>query len=58
MQKSYGWQYPGLIQNKDNLEVVFLQDKLYYLEGYVYAPGSKKRDLMREIYSILWSFKI
>ena len=33
-------------------------DKLYYLEGYVYAPGSKKRDLMREIYSILWSFKI
>jgi len=33
-------------------------NRLYYLEGYVYAPGSKKRDLMREIYSILWSFKI
>ena len=33
-------------------------NRLYYIEGYVYAPGMKKRDLMREIYSILWSFKI
>jgi len=33
-------------------------NRLYYMEGYIYAPGSKKRDLMREIYSILWSFKI
>ncbi len=32
--------------------------RMYYLEGYVYAPGSKKRNLMQEISSILMTFEI
>ena len=32
--------------------------RMYYLEGYVYAPGSKKRNLMQEISSILMTFDI
>tara|TARA_B100001778_G_scaffold299422_1_gene274188 strand:+ start:2015 stop:3121 length:1107 start_codon:yes stop_codon:yes gene_type:complete len=32
--------------------------RVYYLEGYVYAPGSKKRNLMQEISSILMTFEI
>ena len=32
--------------------------RIYYVEGYIYAPGLKKRDLMQEIYSILWTFEI
>ena len=33
-------------------------NRIYYIEGYVYAPGRKKRDLMQEIASILWTFEI
>ena len=33
-------------------------NRIYYKEGYVYAPGRKKRDLMQEIASILWTFEI
>ena len=33
-------------------------ERVYYIEGYVYAPGLKKRDLMQEIFSILWTFEI
>ena len=32
--------------------------RVYYLEGYVYAPGSKKRNLMQEISSILMTFEL
>ena len=32
--------------------------RMYYMEGYVYAPGLKKRDLMQEISSILWTFDL
>ncbi|MGB3464063.1 MAG: DUF4837 family protein, partial [Cyclobacteriaceae bacterium] len=31
--------------------------KLYYLEGYVYAPGSDKKNFMREMDAILSTFK-
>ena len=34
------------------------RNRLYYLEGYVYAPGSKKRDLMQEISAILQTFEL
>jgi len=33
------------------------QKRIYYLEGYVYAPGENKRSLMQEIELILQSFK-
>ena len=32
--------------------------RAYYIEGYVFAPGQKKRDLMQEITSILNTFEI
>ncbi len=34
------------------------KNRLYYIEGYVYAPGTKKRDLMQEISAILWTFEL
>ena len=34
------------------------KERVYYIEGYVYAPGLKKRDLMQEIKSILWTFDL
>ncbi len=33
-------------------------DRIYYIEGYVYAPGSKKREFMQEISSILKTFEL
>jgi hypothetical protein len=30
---------------------------IYYIEGFAYAPGKDKRELMRELETILWSFK-
>ena len=31
--------------------------RLYYIEGFVYAPGEKKRNTLRELETILWTFK-
>ena len=31
---------------------------LYYLEGYVYAPGGKKKNLVREVEAIMSTFKL
>ncbi len=31
---------------------------IYYIEGFAYAPGRDKREFMRELEAILWSFKI
>jgi hypothetical protein len=33
------------------------QGLIYYIEGFVFAPGKDKREYMREIEAILWSFK-
>jgi hypothetical protein len=30
---------------------------LYYIEGFVYAPGKDKREMIRELETILWTFK-
>ena len=32
--------------------------KLYYVEGYVYAPGTKKKKLLREVEAIISTFKL
>lgn len=32
--------------------------KLYYIEGYVYSPGTKKKDLLREVEAILSTFRL
>ena len=31
--------------------------RLYYIEGFVYAPGQKKRNTLRELETILWTFE-
>ena len=33
------------------------QDRLYYIEGYVYSPGEKKRPSIRELEAILHTFR-
>ncbi len=33
------------------------QGLIYYIEGFAYAPGKDKREFMRELETILWSFK-
>ena len=35
-----------------------IKNRAYYIEGYVFAPGQKKRDLMYEINSILNTFEM
>ena len=55
------WKLSDISSGGPFLSYTFVDKKinrLYYIEGYVYAPGMKKRNLMREIYSILWSFKL
>lgn len=55
------WKLSDISGGGPFISYTFVDEKLnrlYYIEGYVYAPGKKKRDLMREIYSILWSFKL
>ncbi len=34
-----------------------VQGNLYYIEGFTYAPGKNKREIMRELEAVLWSFK-
>ncbi|GJM29518.1 MAG: DUF4837 domain-containing protein [Cyclobacteriaceae bacterium] len=31
--------------------------RLYYIEGFVFAPGKKKRNILRELETILWTFE-
>jgi len=31
--------------------------RLYYVEGFVYSPGKKKRNTLRELETILWTFQ-
>jgi hypothetical protein len=31
--------------------------RLYYVEGFVYSPGKKKRNTLRELETILWTFR-
>ncbi|WP_338235653.1 DUF4837 family protein [Persicobacter diffluens] len=33
------------------------QQKLFYLEGFAYRPGGNKRELIRELEAILWTFQ-
>jgi hypothetical protein len=33
------------------------QGLIYYIEGFAFAPGKDKREFMRELETILWSFK-
>ena len=32
-------------------------NRLYYIDGFVYSPGRPQREAVREIETILWTFK-
>jgi len=35
-----------------------VNNRLVYIEGFTYAPGRNKREIMRELEAILWTFKL
>lgn len=35
-----------------------VNNRLFYIEGFTYAPGRNKREIMRELEAILWTFKL
>lgn len=54
------WRLNEMVMGGPFLSYAFVdeaQNRLYYIEGFVYAPGEKKREAMREIEAILWSFR-
>lgn len=63
----YGVEQRGLWKISDNsaggpyVSYTFVDEDtqtLYYIEGYVYAPGGRKKRLVREVEAILSSFKL
>jgi hypothetical protein len=63
----YGVEQRGLWKISDNsaggpyVSYTFVDEEtqtLYYIEGYVYAPGGRKKKLVRETEAILSSFKL
>jgi len=64
---NYAYELRGLWKNSDIsaggpfVSYTLVDEKLerlYYIEGYVYHPSGDKRDWMREMDAILWSFGI
>ena len=54
------WKLSDISGGGPFLSYVFVdesQKRMYYLEGYIYAPSKDKREFMQEIESILASFK-
>lgn len=66
-KKKYAVESRGLWKLKNNsmggpfISYTFVDEKLnrvYYIEGFVYAPGLDKREYIREVEAILWTFEI
>ncbi len=64
--KKFAVEARGLWKNSDNsgggpfVSYTFVDEgnqKLYYIEGYVYSPGTKKKKMVREIEAILSTFR-
>ncbi|MDQ3534208.1 MAG: DUF4837 family protein [Bacteroidota bacterium] len=54
------WKLSNNTMGGPFLSYVFVDEelkRLYYIEGYVYSPGKDKRNFMKEIEAILWTFK-
>jgi hypothetical protein len=66
LRNKYTVEVRGVWKLKNNsmggpfLGYVFVDEslgRLYYVEGFVYAPGKKKRNIIRELETILWTFE-
>lgn len=54
------WKLTSLTSGGPFLGYLIVDEKknrLYYIEGFIFAPTSKKRDYIREVESILWTFE-
>ncbi len=55
------WRTKNISMGGPFISYIFYSEKnkkLYYIEGFVYAPGVKKRELVRELETILWTLEI
>ncbi|PIY07765.1 MAG: hypothetical protein COZ18_15780 [Flexibacter sp. CG_4_10_14_3_um_filter_32_15] len=55
------WKLTSLTSGGPFLGYLIVDEKknrLYYIEGFIFAPTSKKRDYIREVESILWTFEL
>jgi hypothetical protein len=64
--KKFAVEARGLWKNSDNsgggpfVSYTFVDEgnqRLYYIEGYVYSPGTKKKKLVREVEAIISTFR-
>lgn len=54
------WRLNNMTMGGPFLSYTFVDEstnRLYYIEGFVYAPGKDKREPMREVEAILWTFQ-
>jgi hypothetical protein len=54
------WKTNNISMGGPFLSYTFVDEKLnrlYYIEGFVYCPGKNKRDFIKELEAILWTFK-
>lgn len=54
------WKLSNNTMGGPFLSYIFVDEtinRLYYIEGYVYSPGKDKRNPMKELEAILWSFR-
>lgn len=54
------WRLNRMTMGGPFLSYTFVDEatnRLYYIEGFTYAPGENKREPMRELEAILWTFK-
>lgn len=54
------WRLNNMVMGGPFVSYTFVDEasnRLYYIEGFVYAPGEKKRPLIREVEAILHTFK-
>lgn len=54
------WRLEKMVMGGPFISYAFVDDKtnrLYYLEGFTYAPGQDKRQAIHELESTLWSFR-
>ncbi len=54
------WRLNNMVMGGPFLSYTFVDEatnRLYYIEGFTYAPGKNKRNPIRELEAILWTFK-
>ena len=54
------WRLHNMVMGGPFVSYTFVDEatnRLYYIEGFAYAPGEDKREPIRELEAILWTFK-